>query len=127
MKKYQQFLALWGVNVALLYLAMLLLPTGYALGNNIFTPVQAAVFVAFVWNYVLWNAESEIKRMEIKLANPAAMMGLYLALNFATLWVLARFAVLTGFGISSWMHVLGLAFVGNFVQYGVWKMTQKKK
>ena len=127
MKRYKQFTLLWLVNVVLLYLAEMLLPTQFTLGNNLFTPMLAALFTGFVWNVVLWNAEGMFKDLEMQSKNMMVMMGEYLGLNFVTLWLLARFAVLTGFGVSSYVYVFGLAFVANFVQYQTWVLTSKKK
>lgn len=98
----------------------------YTLGNNLFTPLQALVFNAFVWNFVVWNTDKFMDDMEIKLKNPAPMMLAYLASNFFTLWLLARFAVITGFGVSSAGYVLILAFVANIIQFLIWKGMDKK-
>jgi len=91
-----------------------------------FTLIQSAFFVGFIWNVVLWNIEPTFKDMEIKLKGMMPMMLSYLAINFATIWILARLAVITGFGVSSFVYVFGLAFVANFVQYQVWEYTEKK-
>ena len=118
---------MWLVNVILLYLAVGLLPTYYTLGNNLFTPLQAAFFVALVWNIVLWKVGDIVKDLEIKFKAEMAMMFVYLAFNFSTLWLLARLAVITGFGVSSYIYVFLLAFVANFVQYKTWQWTDKKR
>lgn len=127
MKRYQKFFALWMVNVALIYLAVMIFPDNYALGNSIFTPLQAALFTGFIWNYVLWNVEPTFKNLEINVKSPMAMMLIYLAINFATIWLLARLSFMSGFGVGSYVYVFILALVANFVQYGVWQLTDKKK
>jgi len=126
LKRYQKFAILWAVNSALLYLAAMFVPVHYTLGNNMFTSFQAALFTGFVWNHILWHAESMFKDLEIKAGSPMSKMLTYLILNFGLLWLLARFAFLTGFGVSSYMYVLVLALVGNFVQYSAWRMMDKK-
>jgi len=126
MKRYKRFLLLWSTNIVLLYSANMLLPTHFTLGNDMFTLIQSAFFVGFIWNVVLWNIEPTFKDMEIKLKGMMPMMLSYLAINFATIWILARLAVITGFGVSSFVYVFGLAFVANFVQYQVWEYTEKK-
>jgi hypothetical protein len=103
------------------------MPERYALGNDIFTPLQAALFTGFVWNWVLWLIEPAFKDLEIKLDNPMFMMGAYFVVNFASIWLLARFAVLTGFGVFSYVWVFALALVANFVQYAVWTYLRKAK
>lgn len=126
LKKYNQFLVLWIVNIALLYLANKLFPLYYTLGNNLFTPMQAAVFSGLIWNWVLWNAGSELKKFELDTKSAMGMMLEYLAINFVTVWLIARFAYMTGFGVASFLYVFGLAFVANFVQYKVWTAVDAK-
>ncbi|KKR27758.1 MAG: hypothetical protein UT61_C0067G0004 [Candidatus Woesebacteria bacterium GW2011_GWA1_39_8] len=127
MKRYQKFLVFWIVNAALLYLANMLMPRSVALGNSIFKPYQAVVFSAFIWDFVLWYTEPVLKDMELATKSPMAMMVNYLAINFATLWFIARFSFITGIGIGSFVQVLVLAIVGNFVQYAAWQYMDKKK
>lgn len=111
----------------MLYLAAMLVPAGFALGNSLFSPIMSALFTGFVWNKVMWHAPEYFKEMEIGTEKPTNMFVAWLVLNFAVLWILARFAVLTGFGAMNYMYVAGLAVVGNFVQYGVWQAVEKKK
>ncbi|MFC1649588.1 hypothetical protein ACFL2C_02640 [Patescibacteria group bacterium] len=126
MKRYQRFAILWAINTIILYLAAMLLPANYSLGNHIFTPMQAALFTGFVWNYVLWNVEPMSKDLEIDLKSPTTMMLVYLGVNFASIWLLARLAFMSGFGVSSYMYAFILALVANLVQYGAWRMMEKK-
>ncbi len=127
MKRYKLFTLYWLANTAMLYLANVLLPAHFTLGNNLFSTMQATVFTAFIWNVVIWNGESWFKDLELQSKSPMVMMLQYLGLNFATLWLLARLAVLTGFGVSSFLYVLGLAFIANAVQYQIWQRTSKKR
>ncbi len=111
----------------MLYLAAMLLPTHFTLGNNLFTALQSALFVGFLWDTILWKGESWFADLEMQSKSPMVMMLQYLAVNFAALWVFARLAVITGFGASSFVYVFGLAFVANFVQYQIWQMADKSK
>lgn len=127
MKRYKIFTLYWVTNTLMLFLAAMLLPTHFTLGNNLFSALQAALFVGFVWDAVLWKGESWFADLEMQSKNPMVMMVQYLAVNFATLWVLARLAVVTGFGVSSFVYIFGLAFVANFVQYQIWQMAGSSK
>lgn len=127
MKRYNQFLAFWLVNSVILFLATLFLPGMITAGNNIFEPYQAIVFSGFVWSAVLWHVESMAKDLEIPIKDKTTMMLTYLAVNFATVWFIARFSFISGMGIASFWYVLLLAAVGNFAQYATWRYTNKKK
>ncbi len=127
MKKLTIFLSLWLVNSALIYLANSFLPANYALGNDIFTPLQAAMFTGLVLNWIIWNVEKQLKEFEIKLEGQMQMMLAYLLVNFASLWIFARLAFIFGFGVISFVWVFALALVANFAQYFVWSYLSKKK
>lgn len=103
------------------------LPKAVTIGNSIFVPYQAIVFSGFIWAFVLWYLEAVAKDMEIPLKNTATMTAIYLGVNFATLWFIARFAFITGIGIASFLYVAGIAVVANFIQYQAWQYMNKKK
>lgn len=126
MERYKKFLILWLINVLLLVTFSILFPMNYALGNSLFTPLQAVVFAGLIWNLVIWYAGPFFEDLGLKLMDSWQMMMGYLLINFGVLWVLARLSVITGFGISSWSYVLGLAIVANVVQYFTWQFVDKK-
>lgn len=127
MEKYKKFLALWVVNALLLYLANMLLPSNFELGNSMLSPLQATAIASFIWNWVLWHTETYLKDFDIKLKDPLSMMSAYFLVNFASIWIIARFAVITGVGISSYLYVLLLAALANFVQFVLWRAMENKK
>ncbi|QQS38399.1 hypothetical protein IPM62_03365 [Candidatus Woesebacteria bacterium] len=118
---------LWVANSALLFSASLLFPAHFTLGNNLFTPIQAAIFTGFVWNYILWQIEPTFTDLEIKVKGQTNMALVYLVINFVSLWTIARMAFAFGFGISSYVWVFILSAIANFVQYTVWTKTEKAK
>jgi hypothetical protein len=58
--------------------------------------------------------EIEVRKQMI-LAPQHWIIG-YLIINVAALWVTTRFADVIGLGVSSWVYVVGLAAVLDFVQ-----------
>lgn len=126
MKRYKQYLLFWLINVLLLYVFSLIFPSSVTLGNSIFKPYQALVFSGFIWNMALWVYEAAIKDLEIPQDNSTVMMLGYLFVNFATLWLIARFAFITGIGVSSFVYISILAVVANFIQYYTWSWMDKK-
>lgn len=126
MKRYQKFLAYWVVNSAILYLASLLLPMSVTIGNNIFAAYQSIVFSGFVMSMVLWYIEPVSKDLEIPMKDNTSMMLVYLAVNFATVWFIARFSFITGVGIANFWIVLMIAVAANLVQYVAWQYLDKQ-
>lgn len=73
---------------------------------------------------------TEIEMRKQMVLTPQHWMLGYLIINVVSLWVLARFAEAIGLGISSWVYVLGMAAVLDFVQGMVmmaYGEAQKKK
>ena len=65
--------------------------------------------------------------MEVPTKETMTMMLSYLAVNFATVWFIARFAFITGIGVASFLYVGGIAIVANFIQYLTWQRMDTKK
>ncbi len=127
LKEYKKFAILWLINAILLYFFNMILPAYYTLGNSIFKPYQAVVITSFVWSYLLWSVEPALKRFEIELKGNTNMAIGYLIINFAIVWLIARYSLLTGIGIASYVYVFFLALIANFLQYLVWLKIRDKK
>lgn len=127
MKRYQKFLVYWVVNSAVLLLANLLMPGSVTIGNNIFAAYQALVFTGFLWSVIIWFVEPVSKDLEIPMKDNTTMMLVYLAVNFATVWFIARFSFITGIGIANYWIDLTIAVAANFFQYTIWQYMDKKK
>ena len=124
-KKYNLFGLLFLVNGALLYFANLFFPENFALGNSIFTPLQSIVFSGFVWTIAMWYYGDFLSSLQINPKKTKERGIWYLAGNFATLWAMARFALLTGFGASSFLHIGFLAIIANIAQFALYQKTTK--
>lgn len=127
MKRYQKFLVFWLINSALIYLANLFMPRSVAIGNSIFVKYQSVVFSGFVWSFIVWYTEVIMKDLEVSMKETTPMMFTYLAVNFATVWFMARFSFITGIGIANFWVVLLIAVAANLIQYAAWQYMDKKK
>jgi len=96
------------------------------IGNNIFAAYQSIVFSGFVMSMVLWYIEPVSKDLEIPMKDNTSMMLVYLAVNFATVWFIARFSFITGVGIANFWIVLMIAVAANLVQYVAWQYLDKQ-
>ncbi len=121
MNKLLVFTLLFIGNLILLYIANLVFPGNFVLGNQYFSSTIAAFVAGLLWTLLLWLAI--LVGQEYKLENKgSAVMGIYyLAINFVTLWVIARIPFVSGFGVISFVWVLILALFATLVQWGVWK------
>lgn len=125
MPKYKIFLVYWFINAALIYLFQLIFPAQYNLGNSIIEPYQAVFITSFTWTLILWNIRPFFKSLDIEFKCNSMMAVKCLFVNFAIVWMIARYSILSGIGISSSLYVFLLALVANFAQY--WALLQFKK
>lgn len=115
------------VNALLLYLASVLYPRNIVLGNNVLAPYLAVIITAVLLSVVLSFTLPVARVLKIKEKNELGMSLSYTVANIIGLWLLARMAVFTGFGVSSYVVVVILGLILSAVQYGVWKQFGGKK
>ena len=127
MKKIYLFLSMWLVNGVLLLLANWFFPMDFVLGTWRRGVFGSAVVAAALWTIITLLVEPFMKVINFKPKNAGMSMLVYLVVNFVALWVTARMAPLTGFGVSGWLWILILAVVANVVQYMNWMVLDKAK
>ena len=129
MKKenYKLLVSISVVNAIVLYVGSMLFPTDLVLGNNILSPVLAALVTGTILSAVMALLEPILKSLKLKIKNEMHLALVYLVFNILGLWVLAKLANYSGFGVTSYIVVIILGLVLNTLQYGVWKMLDGKK
>lgn len=127
------FFLIWLVNVLVIGLANVVFPNNIVLGTMSLSYYMALLLssgvLAWVATLVL-PLFTEIEIHKQMVLTPQHWMLGYLIINVVSLWVLARLAEAIGLGISSWVYVLGMAAVLDFVQGMVmmaYGEAQKKK
>lgn len=113
------YLALLASNIFVIYLANLLFPTHVVLGTFALTSTWAlwlassklsliGLLVMPLVAYREWKSKKDFR--------PQDWIVLYVLVNVVSLWVVTRFAEIYGLGVSSWVVIVALALVMNFVQ-----------
>lgn len=125
LKKHTPCLSFWLLNSAVLYLATVVCPVNFELGNFWLSKTAAAFLAGFWLTILVWLAKPAITKLKIKLKGREKMFLFYWFCNFVAIWVVARFAPFTGFGISRYYWAIGLAFVLNFAQWLLWQYLKK--
>ena len=121
MKKYLSFLCFWLVGSLFLYLATFFYPANFELGNFWLSPLAAMFWAGFWMTVLVWAAKLVLTRLNLKLKGKAEMFLFYWLCNSAAIWIIARFASFTGFGISRYYWAIGLGLVIKIAQWGLWK------
>lgn len=120
-KKYLSFVSFWLLASLFLYLAALFYPANFELGNFWLSPLAATFWAGFWLTVSVWAAKPVLTKLNLKLEGRAKMFLFYWLCNSAAIWIIARFAHLTGFGISRFYWAIGLGLVLNIAQWGLWQ------
>ncbi|MBU0998237.1 hypothetical protein KJ570_01765 [Patescibacteria group bacterium] len=116
MKRAKRFILYWIHNGILIYLANQIFPSKFVLGNFRLTLVIAVLVSSFALTLFLELVSFRlIKVKKIKFDNKKRF-GLFWLANFIGLWLIARLAPLTGFGVVRFTWLIGLSFLVNVLQ-----------
>lgn len=122
MKDARGFLSFWLVNSVIFYFAPYVFVALVVTGNARLGPFMAAVVSGFILTVADVITMPIFESLKIKLKDKWQWSLAYLFVNVLGVWVIARYADLTGVGISSaWVAVL-MGVIFNLAQWGVWKM-----
>ncbi len=111
LKKLKNILIYTIHNSIFLYFSYIFFPSKFVLGNAKLS-FWAAVFVSgFVWTLIL-------KRLLLTIQTRSRFVRFVLSwiFNFVALWIVARIAPYSGFGVVKFTWLIGLAFIANIVQ-----------
>lgn len=115
-----RFIIVWLVNSLVVYLASYFYPVDFVLGTYMLTPVFAALLTGFLIAGTGRLAKAVFaKRVSKWLKGRFGMFVFYFLVNSIAVWLFARLAPVTGFGITAfyWAFVLGLTL--SLIQWGV--------
>ncbi|KKQ25192.1 MAG: hypothetical protein US62_C0003G0021 [Candidatus Woesebacteria bacterium GW2011_GWA1_37_8] len=110
-----------------MYLANYLMPSYYELGNMNFTPMSAGLVAGFALTVVGFVAKTFAKGAGLTKRGRYPMFLYYGFANSAGIWVIARVADLTGFGISRFYWAILLGFLASLTHWLVRQGLKKSK
>jgi hypothetical protein len=106
-------------HVAVVALASSFFPSQVVLGTHMLSPLLALMYSMGVFTIITVGAlpviEGLSKATGMKLQDMHWMV-IYYVVNFAGLWITARFAEMLGMGVANWTVVAVLALVIDIVQ-----------
>jgi len=114
----------------LLFLAASIFTADVVLGTYRFSTFEAAVYAGFWITFLAWVVWDFIQTRGVSLSNRVFGVTILWLANSAAVWMVARFAHLTGLGISSYRWALLLGLIVALAQGTVWanaKKTKKRK
>lgn len=126
-KNSRYFFIYWIVNSGFLYFAPYFFGSMMVVGNMRLTPFLASVISGFLLAVVDTVAKPALESLNIHLAEEWQMVIAFEFINIIALWVLARYADLTGVGITNVISVGMIATAVTVIQWLAWKFLPAKK
>lgn len=121
--KYANFLGLWIVNFVIFLVANLLFGNRVVFGNGILPYIVALLVTSFLLTAVIFLVKPAVNYTGLKIKGGLNWFLIYIIADIVLVWVLARLAILTGFGISSYLVAVVLGIVLNIGQWIFAKAT----
>jgi len=120
-----KFLGSWITNSLLLAIFSAIFSSNIVLGNASLAKSAASVIAGFILTIVIYFVPQIAKKMELKLKDEKVTALAYFIADAIVLWIIKRFADITGLGISSILFVAVLAIFAAIVQVAVDKYSVK--
>lgn len=120
-EKLIRFLSLWIANSVVLNIATLIFKNNIVLGTNQISKSMAAVLSGLALTALSYAVPKLVAKVEFKMKSEYYWQGIFLVANAIVIWVIKRFALITGLGISNNLYVLLLAAILTVVQWKVLK------
>jgi uncharacterized membrane protein (GlpM family) len=128
MRMFVSYVVLAAVSAAVIYLANMWFPGHVVLGTVNIPPMWGVLLSALAIALIDTFAMPFLREWEIMRKRDLSsmeMMIAYFVINFGALWLVSRFAEIFGLGVASWVVVVALAAVLDFVQGVVMMGLQK--
>lgn len=126
MKDTRGFLSFWLVNSVIFYFAPYVLVGMVVTGNERLGPFMAALISGLILTVADVITMPVFESLKIKLKDEWQWSLAYLFVNVLGVWIIARYADLTGVGIASaWVAVM-MGVIFNLAQWGTWKLLGDK-
>lgn len=122
--KLIEFFASWTANSVVFLAASMIFTGNVVLGNDKISMPMAAVIAGFALTVFLALVPTALARSGYKVRDPKMLGAVYLAANLVILWVIKRFALVLGLGISSLLYVAFVGVMLTVVQWGVMRATK---
>lgn len=124
-KKSIPYISFWILNSSIFYLGSIVFPKNIELGTFRVPENLAPFWAGALLTFIVWFSKPIVVQLGFKPQGEIQAFLYYAVANSVTLWILARFAEFSGFGISRFYWAIGLGLVINLLQMGFWQFFKK--
>lgn len=124
----KKYLLLWAANALIVYTAPFIAPGYVVLGNDKAGPFVSALLSGIIIVFLMtFGMKVASYAVSLKRGSEAALGGVLLVVNTLAIWITARFANYTGFGIASFWVSIALAVIVSALELWIWQMITTSK
>lgn len=124
MYNHLMYFAYWVINALVLYLASLIVPdSNIALGNWRFSNIESSIYAGFWLTFLIWIFWDFAIAKEFDLRNKTFSFIFFLLVNAMSIWIVSKFATVTGFGVINYQWILAISLVTTLLQKVPWKFV----
>ena len=117
MKHYLRFFLIWLANSLLIYIAAALYPSYFELGTYRIDAGFAPFVAGLALTLICRVGKIILSKLGVELKGRYAKFVYYWGVNSAGIWILARFAPYSGFGIAAYYWAIILGFATSLMQW----------
>lgn len=120
------YILYWAINTLIIKLAFILFPYGVVLGTYRLNPTEAAIYSGFWVTFIIWTAWDFAIARQISLEKPVKSFIYFLLVNIFAIWTVARFAPLSGMGITTFWWAIAIGIVISILHKFVKKVVLER-
>jgi|WetSurSiteA1Bulk_404760.scaffolds.fasta_scaffold11874_3 hypothetical protein len=121
MKRFKKFILPWIHGSVFIYLASQVMPGKFVLGTHKLSLLAAIIISGFLVTVLVDVADLFLARIKTIKLNKITKAFAFWIINFVALWIVARIAPYSGFGVVKFTYLIGLAFATNLIQLALKK------
>ena len=127
LKKYTPFIVYWIANSLVFYFANLLKPDVFVIGSSWLSYTVNIAWAGLWLTLILFLVKVFGKQPKSKFPGTGKGMVYYWFWNSVAVWLVAKMAFVTGFGIPKFYWALVLAIFTNLFQWSARQLLKKGK
>lgn len=117
------YFAYWVINAFVLYLASVLMPDNVVLGSWRFSNIESSIYAGFWLTFLIWVCWDFAIAREFNLKNKTIAFIFFSLINAIAIWIVSRFASVTGFELINYQWAPVIGFASTILQKIPWKLV----
>lgn len=120
-------MSFWAVNSALLWIVGQMVPKEVVLGNQHVLSIWASILAGFILAAIDSLVEPTLAMTKVKPKEDYHWAVTFFAVNSIALWIITRFALIIGIGVTAFWWAIILGGIVTLGQWMVWAFVAPQR